>query len=258
MLASLTYEIGFRLGAFLGVLIVMAIWEFSAPRRPLTGNKPQRWLHNFGLAILNTLVLRLLVPVAATGVAMFAQSHHWGLFNNFSISAWLAIMLSVIVLDFAVYLQHVLFHAVPILWRLHMVHHTDLDLDVSTALRFHTIEIVLSFGIKCVVILGLGASPVAVLLFEVLLNGMAMFNHSNVRIPFTLDRWLRKVIVTPDMHRVHHSVIEQETNSNFGFNLSWWDFLLKTYRAQPIDGHEKMKIGLSQFRDERGKRSCDS
>jgi sterol desaturase/sphingolipid hydroxylase (fatty acid hydroxylase superfamily) len=189
--------------------------------------------------------------MSATGVALFAQSRGWGLFNNVSISVWLAVVTSVVALDFAIYLQHVMFHAIPVLWRLHMVHHADLDFDVTTGLRFHTIEILLSFGIKCAVIILLGASPVAVLVFEVLLNGTAMFNHSNVRFPGWLDRALRLVVVTPDMHRVHHSVIKRETNSNFGFNLPWWDYLLGTYRDQPAKGHESMTIGLSKFRDER-------
>ncbi|HUG69164.1 MAG TPA: sterol desaturase family protein [Pirellulaceae bacterium] len=251
MWSYITSETGIRLGSAVGVLVVMALLELLTPRRPLTTNKPLRWMNNLGLVLLNTLVLRLLVSMSAAGVALFAQSRGWGLFNNVSISVWLAVVTSVVALDFAIYLQHVMFHAIPVLWRLHMVHHADLDFDVTTGLRFHTIEILLSFGVKCAVIVLLGASPLAVVVFEVLLNGTAMFNHSNVRLPGWLDRALRLVVVTPDMHRVHHSVIKRETNSNFGFNLPWWDYLLGTYRDQPANGHESMTIGLSQFRDER-------
>ena len=250
----LSSEISIRMGCFVGILAVMTLWEMLAPRRSLTTNKPLRWLNNLGLVLLNGVVLRLLVPLGAAGVALVAQSRGWGVFNNVAIPASLTIVLAVLAFDLAIYLQHVMFHAVPTLWRLHMVHHADLDFDVTTGLRFHTIEILLSFGIKCASIVLLGASPLAVLIFEVLLNATAMFNHSNVRIPTWLDRALRLVVVTPDMHRVHHSVIKRETNSNFGFNLPWWDFLLGTYRDQPVCGHEEMVIGLSQFRDQRVER----
>lgn len=254
MWSTITTEIGIRLGFFVGVLTAMTLWELLAPRRSLTINKPLRWMNNLGLVLLNSVVLRLLVPLGAAGVAIFAQSRDWGLFNNVSIPTWSAVVISVILLDFAIYLQHVMFHAVPVLWRLHMVHHADLDFDVTSGLRFHTIEILLSFGIKCAAIVLLGVSPLAVLIFEVLLNGTAMFNHGNVRLPVWLDRVLRLIVVTPDMHRVHHSVIARETNSNFGFNLPWWDFLLRTYRDQPDGGHEEMTIGLSQYDDERVER----
>jgi sterol desaturase/sphingolipid hydroxylase (fatty acid hydroxylase superfamily) len=246
---DLTSESGIRLGFFLGVLAAMAAWEFLAPRRSLTTNKPLRWINNLGLVFLNSIVLRLAVPVGGAGVALVAHSRGWGLFNNTTMPAWLAVTLAVLALDLAIYLQHVMFHAIPALWRLHMVHHADLDFDVTTGLRFHTLEVLLSFGIKCAAIVLLGASPVSVLVFEVLLNGTSMFNHSNVRIPVWMDRVLRLVVVTPDMHRVHHSVIRRETNSNFGFNLPWWDYLLGTYRDQPSEGHEQMTIGLTQFRE---------
>jgi len=200
--------------------------------------------------VLNTLLLRLLVPVGLTGIALFAQSRTWGLLNIVDLPSWLTVALSVIALDLAVYLQHVMFHAVPLFWRLHMVHHADLDFDVSTGLRFHTVEILLSFGIKAAAVLLLGTPATAVLIFEILLNATSMFNHSNIRLPLRLDRLLRLVVVTPDMHRVHHSVVRRETNSNFGFNLPWWDFLLGTYRDQPAQGHQQMTIGLTQFRDE--------
>jgi sterol desaturase/sphingolipid hydroxylase (fatty acid hydroxylase superfamily) len=210
-----------------------------------------RWFANLGLAALNTLAVRLLMPLGAVGVAVLAEERGWGLFNNVAAPPWLAVAAAVIVLDLVIYLQHVLFHAVPALWRLHMVHHADLEFDATTGVRFHTIEIVLSMGIKAAAIVLLGAPAPAVLLFEVLLNATSLFNHGNVRLPAWLDRVLRLVVVTPEMHRVHHSVLARETNSNFGFNLPWWDYLLGTYRPQPLRGHEGMTIGLSQLRDER-------
>jgi sterol desaturase/sphingolipid hydroxylase (fatty acid hydroxylase superfamily) len=241
----------FRLGFFGGVLALMAVWELRAPRRRLTTAKPVRWLSNLGLVALDTVVVRFLVPLGAVGTALVAKERGWGLFNNVTLPGWLAVVLAVVALDFVIYLQHVLFHAVPILWRLHLVHHADLDFDVSTGVRFHTLEILLSLGIKMGAGVLLGAPALAVLTFEVLLNATSMFSHGNVRLPGWLDRVLRLVVVTPDMHRVHHSVHPRETNSNFGFNLPWWDFLLGTYRAQPAAGHEGMKIGLEQFRNER-------
>jgi sterol desaturase/sphingolipid hydroxylase (fatty acid hydroxylase superfamily) len=209
---------------------------------------------NLGLTVVNTIAVRLALALGAVSVAIIAEDRGWGLFNNLDLPAWLSITLAVLALDLAIYLQHVLFHAVPALWRLHMVHHADLDIDVTTGVRFHTIEILLSMGIKIGAIVLLGAPALAVLIFEVLLNATTMFNHSNIRLPAAADRLLRLIVVTPDMHRVHHSIITRETNSNFGFNLPWWDFLLGTYRAQPAKGHEGMTIGLEQFRDERVER----
>ncbi len=228
----------------------MAVWELLAPRRVLGTKKPWRWTSNVGLVFLNSLVLRLLAPLGAVGVALAAERLGWGLFNAVTVPSWVAIVASVVLLDFAIYLQHVMFHAVPLFWRLHMVHHADLDIDVTTGVRFHTVEILLSFGIKSGVILLLGPPAVAVLIFEVLLNATSMFNHSNVRMPLWLDRVLRWLVVTPDMHRVHHSWYRQETNSNFGFNHPWWDRLMGTYRDQPADGHAGMTIGLVELRDE--------
>lgn len=245
------FEPAIRLGFFVGVLAAMAIWEMLAPRRTVVTSKPLHWLNNLGLVFVNSLLLRFVAPLGGIGVAVWAESQGWGLFHNVAVPQWLAVLASVVLLDLAIYFQHVMFHAVLVLWRLHMVHHADLDFDVTTGLRFHTIEIVLSFGIKAAVVLLLGAPAVAVLIFEVLLNATSMFNHSNVRMPSVLDRVLRLFVVTPDMHRVHHSVIARETNSNFGFNLPWWDRLFGTYRDQPADGHVGMTIGLSQFRDER-------
>ncbi|MEK7322725.1 MAG: sterol desaturase family protein [Pseudomonadota bacterium] len=247
----LGHEATVRLGIFLGVLAAMACWEWAAPRRRLTLPKPGRWAGNLGLVILDTIVLRLLFPAAALGMAAFAARQGWGVFNYFAAPSWLAIVICVVVLDFAIYLQHVMFHAVPLLWRLHRVHHADLDFDVTTGLRFHPFEIVLSTLIKFAVIAVLGPPLIAVMIFEVLLNAGAMFTHGNVRLPLGLDRLLRALVVTPDMHRVHHSVEEQETNSNFGFNLSLWDRLFGTYRAQPAAGHQAMTIGIRTFRDPR-------
>jgi sterol desaturase/sphingolipid hydroxylase (fatty acid hydroxylase superfamily) len=250
-MSSIPHEPIIRLGFFAGVLLLMALWEFLAPRRRRTVGRPLRWVSNLALVFVNTLAVRCLLPLGAVAMAFLAEARGWGVFNNLSLPPWLAVLLSVVALDFAIYLQHVLFHAVPALWRLHMVHHADLDFDVTTGLRFHTVEILLSMGIKLGVVVLLGSPALAVLLFEVILNATSMFNHASIRLPAWLDRLLRVFVVTPDMHRVHHSVIARETNSNFGFNLPWWDFLFGTYRAQPAAGHEAMTIGLSQFRDER-------
>lgn len=243
-----------RLVSFLSVFLVMALWEALAPRRQLSHGRPGRWFSNLGLVLINTLALRVIVPMGAVGAALLATEQGWGFFNTVHIPEWLAIVLCVIVLDLVIYLQHVLFHAVPALWRLHMVHHADLDIDVTTGLRFHTIEILLSMGVKLAAVLLLGAPALAVLFFEVLLNATSLFNHSNVRMPCWLDQLVRLVVVTPDMHRVHHSVIPRETNSNFGFNLPWWDYLLGTYRAAPEAGHTQMTVGVAQFRDSRAVR----
>ena len=236
-----------RLGLFLGMLIVMALWETIAPRRRLTSSKSVRWFSNLALVLLNSAAVRIGFAVGAVGVAIESQRLGWGLFNNVAVPGWLAVLLSVVALDFVLYLQHVMFHAVPLLWRLHMVHHADPDFDVTTGVRFHTLEIGLSMGIKAVAILLLGAAPIAVLIFEVLLNATSMFSHSNVRMPKWLDGILRLVVVTPDMHRVHHSELVEETNSNYGFNLSWWDFLLGTYRPKPKEGHDHMRIGVAEI-----------
>jgi sterol desaturase/sphingolipid hydroxylase (fatty acid hydroxylase superfamily) len=240
-----------RLGVFLGVLAIMALWELLAPRRRRDIPRVIRWSNNLALVVIDTIVLRLTFPILAVGLAIIAQDLGWGLFNIFEVPAWVAVLASLIILDLVIYLQHVIFHAVPALWRLHRMHHADLDFDVTTGLRFHPIEIVLSMGIKLAMVLVLGPPAVAVLIFEVLLNATAMFNHSNVRLPLAADKVLRLVMVTPDMHRVHHSILPEETNSNFGFNLPWWDRLLGTYKAQPSAGHDGMKIGIEQFRTPR-------
>ncbi len=247
----LSYEPVIRLGAFASIFAAMALWELLAPRRPQAIGRFWRWPSNLGIVALNTLLVRLVFPTAAVGVALFAELHGWGLLHALKVPAWLAITASVIFLDLAIYLQHVLFHAVPVLWRLHRMHHADLEFDVTTGARFHPIEILLSMAIKLGVVAALGAPAVAVLIFEVLLNATSMFNHGNVRLSERLDGVLRRIVVTPDMHRVHHSVAPRETNSNFGFNLPWWDRLSGTYCAQPAAGHEKMTIGISQFREPR-------
>ena len=242
-------EFAVRLGTFAGVLVILGLAELLFPRRTLTAAKPMRWLNNLALVFLNTIAVRILLPLGAVGMAAIAQDKGWGLFNNLDLPAWLVVLLAVVALDFAIYLQHILFHAVPLLWRLHLVHHADLDFDVTTGLRFHTLEILLSWGIKVAAVILLGAPALAVLLFEVLLNATSIFNHSNVRIPAWVDRGLRWIVVTPDMHRVHHSILAPETNSNFGFNLPWWDRLFGTYRDQPAAGHLGMTIGIEQFRE---------
>jgi sterol desaturase/sphingolipid hydroxylase (fatty acid hydroxylase superfamily) len=246
-----TTELSIRLGCFLAVLIAMAVWELFLPRRSLVARKSWRWASNLSLVAVNAGLVRVVIPITAVAAAVVADARGWGLLQLVDWPFWLEIVLAVVAFDFAIYLQHVMFHAVPLFWRLHMVHHADLDFDVTSGLRFHTLEILLSALVKLGVVLVLGPPAVAVVAFEVLLNATSMFNHSNVKMPGWLDRLLRWFVVTPDMHRVHHSVIHRETNSNFGFNLPWWDYLLGTYRPQPQDGHEQMQIGLTTFSDER-------
>ena len=237
-----------RLGIFLGIFALMAIWEWFGPRREQSIPRWRRWPSNLGVALLDTVLTRIVAPTSAVGFAIFAESRGWGVLNLVALPAWLELLLALLLLDLAIYLQHRLFHYVPVLWRLHRMHHADLHFDVTTGTRFHPIEILLSLGIKFVVIVPLGASPLAVLLFEIALNATAMFNHSNVRVPQAVERVLRLLVVTPDMHRIHHSIVRRETDSNFGFNLPWWDRLFSTYRAQPEAGHEAMTIGIEQFR----------
>ena len=244
-------EAALRLGVFASVFVVMVVWELLAPRRTLTVSKLQRWANNLGLMAINTLLLRLLFPAAAVGLAWSAQDAGWGLFNRVDLPYWIEVIAAVLLLDLSIYAQHAAMHRVPLLWRLHRVHHADLDIDLTTGSRFHSIEILLSMLFKWLVILALGPALFAVLVFEVLLNGMAMFNHANVSLPRGIDRSLRFLLVTPDMHRVHHSILRRETDSNYGFNLSLWDRLFGTYIDQPELGHHGMTIGIPGFRDAR-------
>jgi sterol desaturase/sphingolipid hydroxylase (fatty acid hydroxylase superfamily) len=238
-----------RLSVFAAIFAAMAAWEVVAPRRAQKPGRGMRWPSNIGIVVLDTILVRLVFPMTAVGLALIAEARGWGLLHALALPPWANVPLAVMALDLAIYLQHVLFHAVPALWRLHRMHHADLEIDVTTGARFHPIEILLSMGIKLGVIAALGTPAVAVLLFEVLLNATSMFNHSNVAMPAWLDRVLRWIVVTPDMHRVHHSIVVRETNSNFGFNLPWWDRLFGTYRDQPAAGHDGMTIGIEQFRD---------
>ena len=245
----MSHEVIIRLVFFFGILLIMALWEFAAPRRRLTVSKALRWINNLGIVFLDSFLVRIIFPAAAVGMAAFAQEHGWGLFNHLQVSYSLAVALSVVVMDFVIYLQHVIFHAIPIFWRIHRMHHADLDFDVTTGIRFHPFEIILSMLIKFAVVVIIGPPVLGVIIFEVLLNATSMFNHGNVRILRSLDRILRWIVVTPEMHRVHHSVAYYETNSNFGFNLPLWDRFLGTYRDRPRMGHEGMTIGLWNFRD---------
>jgi sterol desaturase/sphingolipid hydroxylase (fatty acid hydroxylase superfamily) len=238
-----------RLLAFGGVLASMVAWELLAPRRSQRLGRGTRWPGNIGIVVLDTLLVRLAFPITAVGLALLAEARGWGLLHFLDLPGWIAIPLAVILLDVAIYMQHVLFHAVPALWRLHRMHHADQEIDVTTGVRFHPVEIALSMIIKFGVIVTLGTPALAVVIFEVLLNATSMFSHSNVVMPIWLDRVLRWIVVTPDMHRVHHSIVMRETNSNFGFNLPWWDRIFGTYRDQPAAGHDGMTIGIEQFRE---------
>ncbi|MGH8222445.1 MAG: sterol desaturase family protein [Woeseiaceae bacterium] len=237
-----------RLGAFAAVFAAVALWELAAPRRKALYARRERWPHNLGLLALDVLLARILAPGAVVGVAIAAEERGWGFLGVAPLPAWLVFAAGIVLLDLVVYFQHVMFHAVPTLWRLHRVHHADQDFDVTTGTRFHPVEILVSTLIKCAAVAAIGAPPVAVLAFEVLLNATAMFNHANASLPAGAERWLRWLVVTPDMHRVHHSVVYDESSSNFGFNLPWWDRLFGTYRAQPRLGHDMMTVGVDAFR----------
>jgi len=227
----------------------MFFWELIAPRRPLITSKAKRWFSNLGLVFIDSFAVRLIFPTALVGFALLVQQRGWGLFNQFELPALLKIVFSVLILDLVIYLQHIMFHVVPLFWRLHMIHHTDMDIDVTTGVRFHPIEIVLSMGIKMMAAILIGPPAIAVVIFEVLLNGTSMFNHGNVRYSQNIDSILRLLVVTPEMHRVHHSTIRWESNCNLGFNFPWWDRIFGTYRPQPAQGHLEMTIGLDQYKD---------
>jgi sterol desaturase/sphingolipid hydroxylase (fatty acid hydroxylase superfamily) len=237
-----------RLASFASVLIVMLALETAFPKRPLGNPRRRRWPANFGIVALNTLLVRLIAPLGAVGAAQWAAARGWGLFNMFEAPGWLAIVGCFVLLDLAVWAQHLAFHKLTPLWRVHAVHHADTDIDTSTGLRFHPVEIMMSLGIKAGIVIALGAPALAVILFEVVLNATSMWNHANLSLPARLDAVLRRVLVTPDMHRVHHSWRPEETNSNYGFNFPWWDRLFGTYRVEPVDGHAAMTIGLPRFR----------
>jgi sterol desaturase/sphingolipid hydroxylase (fatty acid hydroxylase superfamily) len=242
-------ELAIRLTAFAGMFLAMALWEIFAPRRRLSLRRAARWPGNLAILVIDALAVRLLIPTAAVGVALIAAARGFGLFHLLAWPVWLAGILGFVVLDLVIYGQHVVFHRVPWLWRLHRMHHADLDIDLTTGVRFHPIEILISMAIKIAVVALFGVPAAAVVAFEVVLNATSMFNHSNAVLPLWLDRAVRLVVVTPDMHRVHHSVVRAETDSNFGFNLPWWDWLFRTYRAEPACGHDAMTIGLPIFRD---------
>lgn len=238
-----------RLAFFFSVLVVMAVWEWLAPRRTLMVSKSKRWTSNLTITIINSILVRIFFPTAVIGVALYAEHNEIGLFNNnVTTYYWIAVIASVIILDFVIYLQHIMFHAVPLFWRFHRVHHVDLDIDVTTGVRFHPLEIILSLFIKFGAVVLIGAPALSVVIFQILLNTTSMFSHGNVRLPLIIDKFMRLVFVTPDMHRVHHSDIPAETNSNYGFNLSIWDRLFGTYKNQPEHGHKHMGIGVKSIR----------
>ena len=250
-ISLMDHEFLIRVAAFGSVFAVLALWELGAPRRRLRASKPRRWFTNWMIVILDTAVVRILFPAAAVGAAWDARESGWGLFNYWDAPGWMEIVLAMLLLDILIYGQHVASHKVPLLWRIHRVHHVDRDMDVTTAIRFHPIEIALSMVLKIGAVYALGASAIAVILFEIILNGSAMFNHANITIPRPIDRVLRWVLVTPDMHRVHHSVHHRETDANYGFNLPWWDRIFGTYVDQPRDGHTEMVIGQNNCQDAR-------
>ncbi|WP_375230015.1 sterol desaturase family protein [Roseobacter sp. S98] len=242
-----------RLGVFLGLFAVLALLEKLAPRRVRSQPRSRRWVTNWGVTIVNTLTLRAMafaLPLLAVGAAIDAEAQGWGLFNALTLPLWLEVIVCVLILDFAIWLQHLITHKVPLLWRLHRVHHADVDMDVTTAIRFHPVEIALSMLLKIGLVYLLGPAAIAVVLFEIILNGTAMFNHSNLRLPLWLDSVVRRVLVTPDMHRVHHSMHRHEHDSNYGFSLSIWDRMFGTYIAQPEAGHDDMQVGL-EWQDDR-------
>jgi len=241
------YQTPLRVGFFLGLFALIAVWEWLKPRRQQSARRVSRWVNNLGLVVAATLLVRLAVPMGLAVIALQVQEAGWGLFNQLALNLWLEVALALVLLDLAIYWQHRIFHQVPVLWRLHRVHHSDQAFDVSTAVRFHPLEILLSIFIKGLLVLMLGIPTTAIIIFEVILNGVALFNHGNIRLPKGWGGVLRSLLVTPDMHRVHHSNIPQETNSNYGFNLSIWDKIFGSYTAQPQKGHQDIKIGLKEF-----------
>lgn len=239
-----------RLGFFVGVFTVIALLESAFPRRTRRLSRARRWPSNIGISLLNQVVIRLGLPATAIALAVLGEEQGWGLFGQLSLVPWLEILAAVLILDLVIYWQHRLYHVIPVLWCFHRMHHADIEFDVSTGIRFHPVSVLLSAAIKLGTVFLVGPAPLAVLIFEVLLNATSLFNHSNLGIPHTLDRALRLLVVTPDMHRVHHSSAPDETNRNFGFNFPWWDRIFRSYRAQPAKGHHDMQVGLTAFRQE--------
>lgn len=249
--AAIYHEPFIRIAFFAAIFAIVAIAELFSPRRQLVASKQQRWINNILLSITSTIILRLAFPILPVGIALFCSEKEWGILNYFHFPMWLAVICGFVLLDLTIYAQHKMFHFVPVFWRLHKVHHIDQDIDVTTGLRFHPLEMILSMIIKITAVAAMGAPAVSVVIFEILLNGTTMFNHGNLNISLDADRIIRLLIVTPDMHRVHHSVIVKETNSNYGFNFSWWDRIFRTYRPQPENGHLQMKIGLNGYHEPR-------
>ena len=241
------YQSPLRLGFFVGLFTLIALWEWLKPRRGQNAKRVSRWANNLSLVVVATLLVRLVVPMGLAVMALHGQESAWGLFNYLTLSLWLEVVLALVLLDLAIYWQHRIFHQVPVLWRLHRVHHSDQAFDVSTAVRFHPLEILLSIFIKGLLVIILGIPATAIIIFEVILNGVALFNHGNIRLPKGLDAIIRTLVVTPDMHRIHHSDIPVETNSNYGFNLSIWDKMFGSHTAQPQKGHQGINIGLKEF-----------
>ena len=253
IIVRMAHELALRLSVFLGLVALFAVWERLTPRRHLALPRAGRWMTNGAMAVLDTLTLRLMalvLPVLAVGAAVDAGQLGWGMFNRLDWPVWVEVVLALVILDFAIWGQHWITHRVPLFWRFHRVHHADRDMDVTTAIRFHPVEIAASMGVKIVLVYLLGPTAVAVVLFEVLLNGTSLFNHANLALPSRLERALRRVLVTPDMHRIHHSALRHEHDSNFGFALSVWDRLFGTYRAAPEAGHDAMTLGLD-WQDDR-------
>jgi sterol desaturase/sphingolipid hydroxylase (fatty acid hydroxylase superfamily) len=246
---TVNLEIIVRVGAAASVFSAMALWEWAAPRRRLEAGRRPRWPGNLGILLVDIAAVRLLVPISAVGVALIAAEKGWGVFAILGLPAWAAFIVGVIALDLVIYTQHYVFHHVPLLWRLHRMHHADIDIDVTTGVRFHPLEILISMAIKIAAVVTLGVPAGAVVAFEVLLNATSMFNHTNVALPPRLEHVVRWIVVTPQMHQVHHSIVRVETDSNFGFNLPWWDRLFGTYRAEPAAGEDGVVIGLPIFRD---------
>ena len=240
-----------RLISFFSILVLMAVLEFFLPKRDVPADRKVRWSSNIGIVILDALIARIVLPTTTIAVALYAEKVNFGLFNLTNTSQYFSVIFSLLTLDALIYFQHVIFHKVPLLWRFHRMHHSDTHIDVTTGIRFHPVEIILSLLIKFAAVIILGIPAFAIILFEIILNVTAMITHSNLKIPVNIDKYIRKVFVTPDMHRIHHSVHRFETDSNYGFNLSVWDRLFNTYNDQPVDSHEKMLIGIHEFRDKR-------